>query len=510
MPRILDLDHQKAREYLLEEKNYVNFDLPPYFTFTNILQKTVQYMGDKGIHEFFAQNFVEGRVIGLLNPCNIENVNYKLLSNKDGEFAWRPFEIIHPALYVALVNELTTPENWHTLTRRFAYFGTSNVTCASIPYCSDDDEAHKAHQVKEWWTNVEQASLKLSLKYQYVFDVDVTDCYGSIYTHSIAWAMHGKDVAKVNRRETSYLGNKIDVLIRKMRYDQTNGIPQGSTLMDFIAEIVLGAIDMELTHRLDVSLYSPNDYAIIRYRDDYKILTNNPQLGRIIVKELSSVLSNWGLKLNASKTKMGTDPVLASIKPDKLYELFVPNNKMTLSKRLLQIYGASDRFPNSGLVVRQLSSYFNILEKVRKLGEYDDPIVMLSVVTNLALRNPRAYSWCMAIMSHILSFYPEDTRMAIIKDIHTKFENIPNTGLLDIWLQRISYKLAPRLEFKEKLAKIASGEFTENIIWDSSWLRPELKAIINTTTLLNHEYMELMPMEVSKEEVALFRPPIFS
>jgi hypothetical protein len=509
MPKILELDSQKARAYLLEEKNYVNFDLPPYFTFNEILQQTAQLMGDQGVQNFFARQTEGGSIGKPLLPRDLEGVDYKLLSNKDGEFSWRPFEIIHPALYVALVHDITTPQNWDTLTRRFNYFSTSNVTCVSIPYVSDDGETHKAHQVKEWWTNVEQASLRLSLQYQYVFDVDVTDCYGSLYTHSIAWALHSKEVAKT-KRKNDLLGNLIDIHIRNMRYGQTNGIPQGSTLMDLIAEIVLGAIDMELSHKLDALFYGPKEYHIIRFRDDYKILTNNPQLGRTIVKELSSTLSNWGLKLNTSKTKMSIDPVLASVKPDKLYELQMPNNKTSLSKKLLQIYSAGSQYPNSGLVVRQLSNFFNIIENSKQLEEYDDPLVMLGIVTNLAIRNPRAYPWCMAIMSHILSFSPENARAAIVRDIHAKFTDIPNTGLLDIWLQRITYTIDPKLPFKEHLARIANGELTKNTLWDSSWLQPDLKEIITNTSLLNQERIAGIQMIIPRAEVALFRPPIFS
>lgn len=57
-----------------------------------------------------------------------------------------------------------------------------------------------------------------------------------------------------------------------MRYGQTNGIPQGSALMDFIAEIVLVYCDEKLTKKLE-SL-NITDYKILRYRDDYRVFSN--------------------------------------------------------------------------------------------------------------------------------------------------------------------------------------------------------------------------------------------
>lgn len=37
MKSIIELDEIEAREFFLKEKNYVNFDLPTYFSFQNLL-----------------------------------------------------------------------------------------------------------------------------------------------------------------------------------------------------------------------------------------------------------------------------------------------------------------------------------------------------------------------------------------------------------------------------------------------------------------------------------------
>ena len=54
-----------------------------------------------------------------------------------------------------------------------------------------------------------------------------------------------------------------------MSYGQTNGIPQGSALMDFVAELVLCYIDSLLSEQIEG--IEKSEYKIIRYRDDYRI-----------------------------------------------------------------------------------------------------------------------------------------------------------------------------------------------------------------------------------------------
>jgi hypothetical protein len=53
---------------------------------------------------------------------------------------------------------------------------------------------------------------------------DMSRCYGSIYTHSIPWALHTKPVAKARRNDDSLLGNRLDLWLRNAQDSQTVGI----------------------------------------------------------------------------------------------------------------------------------------------------------------------------------------------------------------------------------------------------------------------------------------------
>lgn len=179
-----------------------------------------------------------------------KNINYTLLQNKDGNLGWKKIQIINPLSYILLTREITHKENWEFILTRFKEFQKNpNITCVSLPVLSLSEERDRAEVIKKWWSNFEQQSISLS--YNYIYKTDIANCYDSIYTHSIAWVLHTKETAKKDRNKKELIGNSIDRNIQSMQYGQTNGIPQGSTLMDFIAEMVLGYIDLELSEAIE-------------------------------------------------------------------------------------------------------------------------------------------------------------------------------------------------------------------------------------------------------------------
>src|SRR5699024_7441454 len=139
------------------------------------------------------------------------------------------------------------------------------------------------------------------------------------YTHSITWAMYGRDVVKNDKNYCKgSFGDELDNKISGIQNNQTNGIPQGSVLMDFIAEIVLGYADLRLLEEID-KLDELDEFEVIRYRDDYRIFSNNHDDLEKIMKILSEVLFNLNFRLNSNKTKLSDNIIIDSIKEDKLY-----------------------------------------------------------------------------------------------------------------------------------------------------------------------------------------------
>lgn len=245
---ILKLTNIKAKIFFLENENYFNLELPKYINFERLL---------KDISDIFDKSYME---IKSSIPNDYNDINYTLLHNKDGKYAWRPYKLIHPVMYVSLVNSITKKENWKILKERIKnIIKKSCVQGLSLPLNSKKKKK-KAAQILNWWSEIEQQSLALGIEYQYLFSTDITDCYSSIYTHSIAWAIHTKEVAKEKRSDKSLIGNIIDSHLQAMSYGQTNGIPQGSVLMDFIAELLLYYADELITKEIKEQSYQNLKY----------------------------------------------------------------------------------------------------------------------------------------------------------------------------------------------------------------------------------------------------------
>jgi len=465
-------------------------ELPPYIVFDDLIAKVDDEVISKGIPL--------GKYHSKVTRC--EGVNYRILHNKDGQYAWRPFELIHPVLYVLLVHIITDQRNWERIRNRFHDFSRNDqICCLSLPVKSISNEKDRAEQVSQWWQEVEQKSVALSLEYDYILQTDITDCYGAVYTHSIAWALHGRESAKNERNNSNLVGNNIDAILQEMHQGQTNGIPQGSVLMDFVAEIVLGYADMLISECLEKKEIS--DYKILRYRDDYRVFVNNPQIGSEILKVIAEKTTFLNFKLNPSKTQTSSNVIRASIKGDRLAWMARKQGEKDLQKHLLIIHEHSLNFPNSGSLVRALNIYH---ARLSKKPHQDNLLPLIAIVVDIAYRNPRAYSYCATILSKLLSFVESDNeRNDLVTLIHEKFRRLPNTGHMEIWLQRLALPFDVQIDYDEPICKlVADGDVK---LWNNEWLNPgEIKNMVDAHMIVDAGIRDTLPTVIDSKEVELF------
>ena len=519
---LLELPHSKACEFFMENESYCNFELPPYIVFKPILKEIDSVLKNKKLSDFCESKSKEKDKIGhtLLH-----------IHNKDGKYAWRPIQLIHPALYMSLVHNITKEEHWSDICKRFKKFkdNSPRIQCMSLPLIPDKKKETKPEQILSWWKGVQQSikmsldyeylthidisncygSIKMSLDYEYLTHIDISNCYGSIYTHSVSWAIHGKEDVKKDRTNKELIGNIIDEQLRDMSYGQTNGIPQGSVLMDFIAEMVLGYIDCELTEKIkqDTSI-KDKDYYIIRYRDDYRIFTNSLRDGEKIVRLISEILVDFGMSLNPNKTKP-TDQLreesFKSYKLDriqqKLYWIQQKQSMGSVNKHLTLIHLLSKTLPNSGSLKTALGKFYDRIKEIKKI---EDVYHLISIILDITYHNPGSCHISTPIISQLMKHIDKKGQKTIIEKIRENFREIPNTGHLDIWLQRVVIGFDESISFDEPICKIVAKQKIS--IWDSSWLKEgALKNKIKDETIVDRvKLKELKGKPIKREEFAIF------
>lgn len=488
---ILDLNHAEARDFFLKHESYFNADLPPYFQFSDLLKSVDGVLGEKELKGMVCK--------GGARDC--ENVNHSIIANKDGKLSWRPFQMIHPVLYVNLAREITKEKNWNRLNTIFQTMHENpNIKCLSMPVVAKDDLKDRAQQVSKWWQEVELKSVEYALDFDFLYETDISDCYGSFYTHSIAWAIEGKESSKKKEnRNKSTLGNFVDSAIQDMQHGQTNGIPQGSVLMDFIAELILGYVDIALTQRLEDN--HPSDYKILRYRDDYRVFVNSSEMGEKILKLLSEELADLGLRLNSGKTKYSDDVISSSIKADKKAWMTGSRYNKNLFKHCLIIKQHADKYPNTGSISAALTKLY---ERVKKLKALDiSSRAVISCIVDIAYKNPRVYPVCFAILSKYISMLNGEDQKLLIKKIQSKFTRLPNVGYMEVWFQRATKQHLDDIELNEPLCHLVKGDNVN--IWNSDWIKfRELKKVMDDFSIVDREKLLESEPVINSIEFNLF------
>ncbi|WP_368040325.1 RNA-directed DNA polymerase [Ruegeria atlantica] len=488
------MDATAAQEYLLKPECYFRSDFPPYISFHSILEDVAAVLNNRPYSDF--QKPKPNRAF------EMSGVNYEIISTKDGRFGWRPYELIHPAIYVTLVQTLCKEANWGLLQARFEELQSGIVECTGFPVLPEPGQLQAGAQVRTWWLLFEQRSLELSLDYTHILQTDVTNCYGSLYTHSIPWAIHGYEAAKADRSRNLF-GNEIDKHIRNSRYGQTNGIMQGSVLVDILAELVLAYVD----HKISEQLGDSGEFHILRYRDDYRVFAQSDRIATDVVRVISDCLRHVGMKLGEGKTSQSTNIVEASIKPEKLAGIQLEDMDVTqaktIQKQLLRLHAFARKYPNSGALNRLADQAFE------KLSTIDDApadlSVQVAIVCDIAVISPRTFPALSGILAKLISLAPNQDRPELWERVANKMKRIPHNGHLEIWLQRVTKAKGVELDFDstEPICQIVSGKPAP--LWNNDWIdNDDLITALDTGKVLIGKPEDLAAIP-STDELSLFR-----
>ncbi len=134
---------------------------------------------------------------------------------------------------------------------------------------------------------------KISIGAKYVVKADISNCFPSIYTHAISWALAGIEEAKRNQKDSSKWYNQLDFYTRALKDNETHGVLIGPHSSNLISEIILVAIDNEL-----------QQYNYTRCVDDYTCFVSSQQKAENFLIDLANALRKYDLLLNHKKTEI--------------------------------------------------------------------------------------------------------------------------------------------------------------------------------------------------------------
>lgn len=142
-----------------------------------------------------------------------------------------------------------------------------------------------------------KTNLEISFAAGFRAHADVANCFGSIYTHSLEWAIQGYEQAKErlrDRRNGKHWSSELDTVLRNARRNETSGLPIGPCTSSIAVEIILAAVDKELAGK----------FRFIRYIDDYTAFCNTHLEAQEFIRALNIELARYRLSLNLNKTKI--------------------------------------------------------------------------------------------------------------------------------------------------------------------------------------------------------------
>ena len=272
-----------------------------YIDYKNEISNTDLYDGLVG-YGLFAEkipNFLTSKDFltftkTLTFPVNEKPKDYIRYSSVRNINIPRPFAIPEPFAYAN--QSKTLSDNWLKLQKHFRdktindSFKVSRIHLRKLKDKSELFEMNYKNFTKDG-----EPEQDIVITSKYVAIADISNCFPSIYSHSISWALVGKSIAKKNSTIKTEWFNQIDFNTRNLKHGETNGVLIGPHSSNLISEIILVSVDNELTLQ---------GFKYIRNIDDYTCYVDTYEDADKFFLCLSEELKKYELALNSKKSKI--------------------------------------------------------------------------------------------------------------------------------------------------------------------------------------------------------------
>jgi retron-type reverse transcriptase len=350
--------------------------------------------------------------------------------------------------------------------------------------------------IYEWIAMAEKDLVAEAHQFNYIVRSDITNFYNSVYTHSIAWALHGQEDAFNDMRESTLTGNKIDRLVQYANKGRTNGLPVGSALSDLIAETILAAIDLNVSKKAQLQGI---EFLATRFKDDYRILCNKKEDGETILKILADELRQFNLSVNETKTIILDLPTGLYRHHDRAYH---PHSLRTSKEvdfktfelTLLRAMDIHREYPGTSILEKFFSELFDdeSVLKIKFSNEINSRKKQILKTFSLLMLLKRESE---KVLCHVL---------AIIEAIYLKY--------------RKDFDLKTQLQtiIKSEIKKASDKKSIFELVWLVFYARYLSLGITNLTELISSDNLEndfLKSMTTSQQKIfndsgiTLFRKP---
>lgn len=380
-----------------------------------------------------------------------------------GDLSWRRFSFIHPYMYWHIVDVLTEEENWEKL-RNHLCNPTLVASYSNPEFTIKPGENVQGKRIKNWLQMAERDLLKDCGSYNCLAITDIQNFYSSIYTHSIAWALHSKREAREDARKRELFGNKLDKLFQNSRDTQTNGIPTGSMVSDIIAEIVLTKIDIKISQWIEKEKL--DSYIIVtRFCDDYRILCKNISFAHKFFNKLNRILhENFDLILNPSKTHIYEDVLEKAFRPwdqeINQSHLIREIRHGKLPKKisfyffrdvLLETYRIQKKYSKGRPSITILSKLAEKLNNKELIMSSSNIIELIAILRKIVFIREEVTPYSILLIDTLLEKYNVKQKEQFINEMIKEIKERHDSDYQLIWLYRLCLSKAPDL--CEKISK---------------------------------------------------------
>lgn len=274
---------------------------------------------------------------------------------------------------------------------------------------------------------------------RYLVKADISNCFPSIYTHAIPWALVGKDTAKMNKTKKLEWYNQIDHYSQNIKYGETHGLIIGPHTSNLLSEIILTAIDYELCEK---------KWEYIRKIDDYLCYVSKYDDARKFLVDLNEQLRFFDLSLNQKKTEILELPLAA------------------VEQWVRQINVPIINFENSSVNYKTARSYFDSAVELMYANDMNSAVLKyaIKVLSNQKLTE-NAKIYCTKTIMHFTVIFPYllplidefvFTRYSVpAKDIEVFTNLILETGILTANYEMVSYSIFFAIKYNFKLMNFA-------------------------------------------------------